>query len=66
METLIEATQVKGRKTRNDVKLTKERFTTIENCLKLRMIQDDIVRITGVNKATISAVKLVLAYLGRL
>jgi hypothetical protein len=55
----------KLRKQRRDVKLTHDKLATIERCLKLHMKQDDICAITGINRATIAAVKLVLSYLGR-
>ena len=55
----------KPRKQRRDVKLTHDKLATIERCLRLHMKQDDICAITGINRATIAAVKLVLSYLGR-
>jgi hypothetical protein len=55
----------KPRKQRRDVKLTQDKLATIERCLKLHMTQDRICEITGINRATIAAVKLVLSYLGR-
>lgn len=59
-------TTKKARKQRRDVKLTHEKLATIEQCLRLRMNQQDIGAVTGINRATIAAVKLVLGYLGRL
>ena len=67
METLIEMTQQKTRqKTRSDVKLNKDLFQTVERSLKLGMTMDDIYAVTGVNRATISTIKLVLQHLGKL
>lgn len=54
------------RKTRSDVKLTPDRLSTIERCLVLRMNQHDIAKIAGINVATVSTVRLVLAWMGRL
>ena len=54
------------RKQRSDVKLTPDKLGTIEACLKHGMTHEDISAITGINRATIAAVKLVLGYLGRL
>jgi predicted DNA-binding protein (UPF0251 family) len=54
------------RKQRSDIKLTRDKFETIERCLRLGMTHDDIAAITGINRASIAAVKLVLGYLGRL
>ena len=56
----------KARKQRSDVKLTHEKLATIERCLRLHVKQRDVCAITGINRATIAAVKLVLGYLGRL
>jgi uncharacterized protein YerC len=53
------------RKQRSDVKLTPDKLGTIEACLKHGMTHDDISAITGINRATIAAVRLVLSYLGR-
>lgn len=72
MNHVIEATPVtetigkKVRKQRRDVKLTHDKLATIQQCLRLHMKQDDICAITGINRATIAAVKLVLGYLERL
>lgn len=72
MQQLIEATPMtetikkKARKQRRDVKLTPDKLVTIEQCLKLHMKQDDVCAITGINRATVAAVKLVLGYLGKL
>lgn len=63
---MTETTNKKARKQRRDVKLTQEKLGTIQQCLRLHMKQDDICTITGINRATIAAVKLVLGYLGRL
>jgi predicted DNA-binding protein (UPF0251 family) len=54
------------RKQRSDVKLTPDKLETIQQCLRLHMKQEDVCAITGINRATIAAVKLVLGYLGRL
>ena len=54
------------RKRRSDVKLTPDKLSTIEACLKHGMTHDDIFAITGINRSTIAAVRLVLAYVGRL
>jgi hypothetical protein len=59
-------TTKKPRKQRRDVKLTQDKLAIIEQCLRLRMSQHDTGVITGINRATIAAVKLVLGYLGRL
>jgi len=56
----------KPRKQRSDVKLTHEKLATIERCLRLHVKQEDVYAITGINRATIAAIKLVLGYLGRL
>ncbi len=56
----------KARKQRSDVKLTHEKLATIERCLRLHVKQQEVCEITGINRATIAAVKLVLGYLGRL
>ena len=56
----------KTRKTRSDVKLTPDRLSTIERCLALRMNQYDIAKVAGINVATVSTVRLVLAWVGRL
>jgi hypothetical protein len=69
MDLLIEEspmTTKKTRKTRSDAKLNADRLATIERCLKLRMAQRDICAVTGTNLSTISTVKLVLAYVGKL
>jgi hypothetical protein len=71
MESTVEATRVSTskkprNKTRSDVKLSAEKVATIEQCLKLGMIQKDISLVTQINTGTIAAVKLVLEYLGRL
>lgn len=62
---MTEAISKKARKQRRDVKLTHDKLETIQQCLRLHMKQDDICAITGINRATIAAVKLVLGYLGR-
>jgi hypothetical protein len=54
------------RKQRSDVKLTPDKLSTIEACLKHGMTHEDIHAITDINRATIAAVRLVLAYVGRL
>lgn len=56
----------KPRKTRRDVKLTAEKFQTIEAAFRHGMNQDSVAAITAVNAATVSTVHLVLEYLGRL
>lgn len=56
----------KPRKMRKDIKLTADKLAMIEKCLKLGFVQADIVAVTGINKAVVSTVKLVLAYAGRL
>ena len=62
----MKAKTSRQRKQRSDVKLTPDKLATIQQCLRLRMNQHDISAITGINRATIAAVKLVLGYLGRL
>lgn len=64
MTTAIKVSQ--QQKTRSDVKLTPSKLETIERCLKLRMTHRDISVITAINPATIAAIKLTLAWLGRL
>jgi hypothetical protein len=54
------------RKQRSDVKLTPDKLCTIEACLKHGMTHDDISAITDINRSTIAAVRLALAYVGRL
>jgi predicted DNA-binding protein (UPF0251 family) len=63
---MTETASKKTRKQRRDVKLTYDKLGTIQQCLRRHMKQDDISAITGINRATIAAVKLVLGYLGRL
>lgn len=63
---MTETMRKKARKQRRDVKLTPDKLATIQQCLRLHMKQDDVCAITGINRATIAAVKLVLGYLGRL
>ena len=58
--------QRKQRKQRKDVKLTPDKLSTIEACLKHGMTHEDIHAITDINRATIAAVRLALAYVGRL
>lgn len=54
------------RKQRKDIKLTHDKFSVIESCLRRGMTHEDIFAITGINRSTIAAVRLVLAYVGRL
>lgn len=69
MALLVEESPVtinKTHRTRSDAKLNADRLATIERCLKLRMTQRDICAVTGANISTVSTVKLVLSWLGRL
>ena len=69
MDLLIEESPMMTKKThrsRSDAKLNADRLATIERCLKLRMTQRDICAVTGTNISTVSTVKLVLSWLGRL
>lgn len=54
------------RKIRCDIKLTLDKFQTIENAFKQGLKQVAVSKITGINGATVSAVRLVLGYMGRL
>lgn len=63
---MTETTKTKPRKLRKDVKLTADKLAAIEQCLKLNIKQDEVCKITQINRATIAAVKLVLIHLGRL
>ena len=71
MKPICEAVPIKTktsrqRKQRKDVKLTPDKLSTIEACLKHGMTHEDIHAITAINRATIAAVRLALAYVGRL
>ena len=75
MELQLEATtqmtttntvKTKPSKQRQGVKLTADKLATIERCLRLGMTQEEICAITTINRATVSAVKLVLMHQGRL
>jgi ribosomal protein L32 len=70
MDPLYEAVPMsktsRQRKRRSDVKLTPDKLGTIEACLKHGMTHDVISAITDINRSTIAAVRLVLAYVGRL
>ncbi len=67
MELTIEAVPMKKqRKQYTPKKLTPEKIQVIEQSLKLGMTGADIANITGVNSGTVSAVRLVLQFVGRL
>jgi hypothetical protein len=71
MNPMCEAVPIKKktsrqRKQRSDVKLTPDKLSTIEACLEHGMTHEDIHAITDINRSTIAAVRLVLAYVGRL
>lgn len=56
----------KERKQRSDTKMTAEAIAAVERGLKTGLTQEKIAAVTGVNRSSISTVKLVLTYAGRL
>ena len=56
----------KPRKQYAPKRLSAEKLQVIEHSLKLGMTGTDIAKITGVNSGTVSTVRLVLQFVGRL
>ncbi len=73
METMVGAEQMqkalrikKQDRTRSDTRLTPEMLAVVESLLRRGDTQLSISQATGVNTASVSTIKLVLKFLGRL